>query len=480
VIENVRLGVRKLLRKVVSGIMMTLLLIGVLALAFSIQPVKADWTWTEPIDIRFDGSVYPDTAPILSVDNVTYTLKDNIVGDVPLDSSAIRVFRSNIVVDGAGYALQGAGAYGSCGIQLVGSNVTIKNTEIRAFYNGISVYLWSSNNIISGNTITNNEAGIWVCFWSPNNTFSNNIISGNTITNNEDGIRSVGLSNSTISGNNITNNTNNGITFESCYSNTICGNHITANNEMGIWFDCCYNSNIIYGNNITNNDYEGIGLRFSPNNTICGNHITANNWAGIGLYGSRNNSISGNNVANNNGGIRFDEYFNSPNNTIYHNNFIDNGEQVNNYDLTNVWDDGYPSGGNYWSDYEERYPDAEELYNSGIWDTPYVIDENNQDNYPLMEPWTPPPPIPTTMAELKTEIEELCSTGDIDNQGVVRGLVAKLNVAQRLIDKWKIEEAESILEEDFIPQVQNLSGIHITPEAADILMQSAEYILTHL
>jgi parallel beta-helix repeat protein len=439
-----------LLKRIVSGITLTLLLISMLTLAFSIQPVKADWTWTEPIDIRFDGSVYPDTAPILSVDNITYTLTDNIVGDVPLDSSAIRVFRSNIVVDGAGYALQGAGAYGSCGIELVGSNVTIKNTEIRAFYHGISVYFWSSNNTISGNIITNNG----------------------------DGIRSVGLSNSTISGNNITNNTNNGIHLSSPLNCTISGNNITNNDYCGIRL-YGYSNNTICGNNVTGNNWAGIYLYGSRNNSISGNNITANNNYGVSLsLYSPNNTICGNNVANNNGGIGLYEH--SSSNIVYHNNFIDNGEQVYNYDSTNVWDDGWPSGGNYWSDYEERYPDAEELYNSGIWDTPYVIDENNQDNYPLMEPWTPPPPIPTTIAELKTEIEELCSTGEIDNQGVVRGLVAKLNVAQRLIDKWKIEEAKSILEYDFIPQVQNLSGIHITPEAADILIESAEYIISHL
>jgi len=54
---------------------------------------------------------------------------------------------------------------------------------------------------------------------------------------------------------------------------------------------------------------------------------------------------------------------------------------------TNFWDEGYPSGGNYWSDYEYRYPNAEELDGSGMWNTSYVIDENNQDNYPLMGIW---------------------------------------------------------------------------------------------
>jgi len=49
----------------------------------------------------------------------------------------------------------------------------------------------------------------------------------------------------------------------------------------------------------------------------------------------------------------------------------------------NFWDDG-ASKGNYWSDYEERYPNATEIDGSGIWNTQYIIDTNNQDNYPLV------------------------------------------------------------------------------------------------
>ena len=54
----------------------------------------------------------------------------------------------------------------------------------------------------------------------------------------------------------------------------------------------------------------------------------------------------------------------------------------------NVWDDGYPSGRNYWSDYngmdEKSGPNQDLPGSDGIGDTPYVIDENNQDRYPLM------------------------------------------------------------------------------------------------
>jgi hypothetical protein len=53
-----------------------------------------------------------------------------------------------------------------------------------------------------------------------------------------------------------------------------------------------------------------------------------------------------------------------------------------------MWDNGYPSGGNYWSDYTgtDLYsgPYQNETGSDGIGDTSYDIDVNNRDNYPLM------------------------------------------------------------------------------------------------
>jgi hypothetical protein len=90
----------------------------------------------------------------------------------------------------------------------------------------------------------------------------------------------------------------------------------------------------------------------------------------------------------------------SEDNLIYLNNFIDNTD--NGYDdslWTTIWNskeeitytyngNRYISYlGNYWDDYEEKYPDAEEIDSTGIWDTPYSIyKEYNKDIYPLMEP----------------------------------------------------------------------------------------------
>jgi len=84
--------------------------------------------------------------------------------------------------------------------------------------------------------------------------------------------------------------------------------------------------------------------------------------------------------------------FSCQNNTFHHNNFINNEEQVGGF-LKNTWDNGYPSGGNYWTDYGgvDLYsgPYQNETGSDGIGDTPYVIEENNRDNYPLMDPWVP-------------------------------------------------------------------------------------------
>ena len=88
-------------------------------------------------------------------------------------------------------------------------------------------------------------------------------------------------------------------------------------------------------------------------------------------------------------------------------------------------------------------------------------------------------PSPRTMDELKKKIEEFTSEGEIDNQGIVKSLIAKLNAAQKLVEKGRVKEAKMIIE-CFIIQVQKLSGIHITVEATDILIQSAEYIVSHL
>lgn len=121
-------------------------------------------------------------------------------------------------------------------------------------------------------------------------------------------------------------------------------------------------------------------------NNIFWNKIANNAW-GVYLDESSNNSISGNNIMSNPCGIWLHE---SLNNSIYHNNFINNTYHFSTYGYVNVWDDGYPSGGNYWSYYYsvdiKSGPNQDLPGSDGVGDEPYVSDAYNQDRYPLTAP----------------------------------------------------------------------------------------------
>jgi hypothetical protein len=124
-----------------------------------------------------------------------------------------------------------------------------------------------------------------------------------------------------------------------------------------------------------------------------GNNISRNGRFGIAIFGG-NNLIIENTIAFNDLGIWFYGLGTMTiDNRVCHNNLVSNIEHAQTVDFTAIWDDGYPSGGNYWSDYNgtDLYsgPYQNETGRDGIGDVPYVIDTNNQDNYPLMPPYVP-------------------------------------------------------------------------------------------
>jgi parallel beta-helix repeat protein len=122
------------------------------------------------------------------------------------------------------------------------------------------------------------------------------------------------------------------------------------------------------------------------NCTIIDNTIVSNK-GGISLLYAGNHTVENNTISSNFYGMNI---VYSQNNTIFHNDFVNNSQQVFITGEINSWDNGFPAGGNYWSDYKQRYPNAKEVDNSGIWDTPYRIESFNIDNYPLVTPYVIP------------------------------------------------------------------------------------------
>ncbi len=376
----------------VSDRSLIVLLVCFLALPFNVQAAQAAGT----IYIRADGRIDPQTANISALDPVTYVFTGNITDSLVIE-------KDNIVVDGKGYALQGTGQYGSRGIDVTGrTNVTIRNMIITGFSAGIYVENSASGNILSRNEITENTNGIILRSASSNNTVSENQIVGNI-----GGMDLSGSSNNIILGNNVTDN-NYGILLSSASYNTISQNRVSKNRSFGVSLASYSSNNNLSGNNIMSNGSNGLFIWISRTNDISENRITSNNY-GLYLEDSSNNTLSRNQLTRNNYGIflwgsnntiletriadnlylGLSVYSPSSNNSIYHNDFINNTSQADaSTPDENSWDNGYPSGGNYWNDYagvdEKTGLNQDQPGPDGIGDIPYVIGSNNEDRYPLM------------------------------------------------------------------------------------------------
>lgn len=138
---------------------------------------------------------------------------------------------------------------------------------------------------------------------------------------------------------------------------------------------------VIVNNTITDAVYCGIKLFYSNSSLIRKNIINHNDYGVMSTASSQNRILENTVSHSGNSGIFLESM--SSGNIVLRNSFVDNWAQVRFYGSSvNVWNDTYPLGGNYWSDYT-----GIDSNHDGIGDTQYVIDSKNQDNYPLMHPW---------------------------------------------------------------------------------------------
>jgi parallel beta-helix repeat protein len=179
----------------------------------------------EPIYIRASGSV-EGTSKIVTADYVTYTFTGNINGSIIVE-------RNNIVIDGAGYTLQGEGGLDEFGITLVGiTNVTIRNTRIVNYEVGVWLKAYSNNNTVTEKTFVENDFAIELSV-SSYNTVSENVLTDN--------------------GNGIWLDTLSGYGGASSHYNIISGNNITLCFWDAIGLANGASNNTIIGNNAVNN-----------------------------------------------------------------------------------------------------------------------------------------------------------------------------------------------------------------------------------
>jgi parallel beta-helix repeat protein len=386
---------------------------------------------------HFSRGIYIESSSKNSIHENTVKNNRNAI-ELDRASSENRVYENIVKSNSYGVVLDGSAIVGALRLNNVSGNQIINNSI------GIQIESHSENNTLTKNYIANNGKGICLRYGSERNTFfgneisdntigisfeksSSNLLRNNTLNNNADTINIddaplsylindvdesntidskpiyywvnqqnktipsnagyvalVNCTNVTVQNLNLTDNIR-GILVAHTTNSTITKNNIT-NNEEGILLH--YSShNSINENNIAAN---AIGIKLGENsshNSISGNRIKTSTSAAIDLFVAYNNSITGNNIIDNNCGIGF---WWSPNNIIYHNNFINNTKQVNDIYLvpntalseqpsTNIWDNG--SEGNYWSNYT-----GQDNNGDGIGDTTHIIHENNQDNYPLTKP----------------------------------------------------------------------------------------------
>ncbi|MFQ6125062.1 MAG: right-handed parallel beta-helix repeat-containing protein [Candidatus Heimdallarchaeota archaeon] len=263
------------------------------------------------------------------------------------------VTADNTIIDGNGYTLEGPGS--GTGIYIKNrSDVIIKNLTITGWKDGIYIDP-CTNIIIMNNIITENEFGV-------------NMGEDSSL---------IKLSNNTISNNQL------GIYMRMFCSDITVFNNAISHNQDGIHME--YSSHVTIVFNTISHNHLGVRMWPPTHVTLTDNDIFKN-YDGIHMVYSSNVTIFNNLFSmNDNYGIYME---NCSDNTIFMNTLIENTNHV--FDnRANQFDNG--THGNYWSGYT-----GSDTNEDGVGETPYLIDTDSIDNYPLIHPLKTLPVVPPT------------------------------------------------------------------------------------
>lgn len=299
-------------------------------------------------------------------------------------------------------------------ITLQGEDKT--TTIINGGGSGNVIYASGINNIIiSDITVKDGETGIEFDR-STNNLVKNVIVTNNVLRGINFGDR--GSSSNTIQNVEAYSNGLGVIGYAGTNNLKVLDSKLYGNKEDGVLIG--WSSGWVIENTACySNGRDGVGIDTASGGTIQ-NCTIYNNTEGVGSggLGESGNRIVGNTIYSNERGVRFDSnnrdcyvienkiydnqvgiylyqwaQYPSYNNHFYHNDLrnIKNCDAPGDTVLNNKWDNGYPNGGNFYSDYAgvDQFKGAgqNEVGSDGIGDSSYTVAQSNVDNYPLMKPW---------------------------------------------------------------------------------------------